>query len=76
MVFALDFIKRVEQVETNIIIFELENKTDESKFLKTLADKNIRLSGMGNGKLRIVTHLDYTNEMHEYFLNELKGLKF
>ena len=73
---ALDFIKRVEQVETNIIIFELENKADESKFLKTLADKNIRLSGMGNGKLRIVTHLDYTNEMHEYFLNELKGLKF
>ena len=74
--FALDFIKRVEQVETNIIIFELENKADESKFLKTLADKNIRLSGMGNGKLRIVTHLDYTNDMHEYFLNELKGLKF
>ena len=74
--FALDFIKRVEQVETNIIIFELENKADEPKFLKTLADKNIRLSGMGNGKLRIVTHLDYTNDMHEYFLNELKGLKF
>lgn len=73
---TLDFIKKVEPVETNIIIFELKNKTDEAKFLKSLSDKNIRLSGMGNGKLRIVTHLDYTNDMHDFFLNELRSLKF
>lgn len=72
----LSFIKKVEVVETNIIIFELTNKAMEAQFLKTLADKNMRLSGMGNGKLRIVTHLDYTNDMHDKFLSTLKGIKF
>ena len=72
----LSFIKKVEVVETNIIIFELTNKAMEAQFLKSLADKNMRLSGMGNGKLRIVTHLDYTNDMHDKFLSTLKGIKF
>jgi threonine aldolase len=72
----LSFIKNVSPIETNIIIFELQNKNDEPKFLKALEDKNIRLSGMGQGKLRIVTHLDYTNDMHDTFLSALKGLSF
>lgn len=71
---GLSFIKKVEPVETNIIIFELEHKTDESKFLETLTNHNIRLSGMGQGKLRIVTHLDYTDDMHAYFLTILKDM--
>jgi threonine aldolase len=72
---GLSFIKKVEPVETNIVIFELKNKTDEPKFIKGLQDKNIRLSGMGQGKLRIVTHLDYTNKMHDTFLSVLKRIK-
>ena len=72
----LPYIKKVEPVETNIIIFELANKADEKAFLSQLMNLNIRLSGMGNGKLRIVTHLDYTNEMHAYLLEILVGLKF
>ncbi|HLV15490.1 MAG TPA: GntG family PLP-dependent aldolase [Xanthomarina sp.] len=69
---SLSFVKKVEPVETNIIIFELHQKTDESKFLKFLEDNHIRLSGMGQGKLRIVTHLDYTDNMHDAFLTILK----
>lgn len=72
----LSYIKKVEPVETNIIIFELANKADEKAFLSQLMNLNIRLSGMGSGKLRIVTHLDYTNEMHAYLLEILVGLKF
>ena len=30
--------------------------------------KNILLTPMGEGRIRIVTHLDYTNEMHEILL--------
>lgn len=71
----LEFIKKVEPIETNIIIFELRDRTKETVFLNTFADKEIRLSGMGSGKLRIVTHLDYTEEMHAYFLSELQALK-
>lgn len=71
----LEFINKVEPVETNIIIFELVDKKDDTKFLKLLADQNIRLSSMGGGKLRIVTHMDYTNEMHEMFLTVLQNWK-
>lgn len=71
---TLNFVKSVHPVETNIIIFELNNNSLEAGFLSELKTKNIRLSGMGNGKLRIVTHLDYTDQMHDYFLRTLKNL--
>ncbi len=68
----LSIVKHVQKVETNIIIFELQHKSDEALFVNTLAEKDIKLIGMGNGKLRLVTHLDYTDAMHEKFLSVLK----
>ncbi len=65
------YVKEVEPVETNIVIFYLDNVSDESKFLKALESKNIIISNMGQGKLRIVTHLDYSEEMHQKFLETL-----
>lgn len=70
----LSFIKKVEPVETNIIIFELNNDIDESVFLNKLAEHSIKIIGMGSSKLRIVTHLDYNDDMHDYFLKLLKSL--
>jgi threonine aldolase len=67
-------VKKVEPIETNIIIFELNDTVDESKFLNTLKDKNIHIIGMGSNKLRMVTHLDYTNEMHEKTLDILSTI--
>ncbi len=69
-----DYVKEVEPVETNIVIFYLKNASDEAKFLKALEAKNIIISNMGQGKLRIVTHLDYTEEMHQKFLKTLKEI--
>ena len=40
----------------------------------TLADNNIHIIGMGGGKLRMVTHLDYSNEMHEALITILHNL--
>ena len=71
---SLSSIKKVEPIETNIIIFELNDNVDESKFLNKLKDKNIHIIGMGSNKLRMVTHLDYTDVMHEILLNALKTL--
>jgi threonine aldolase len=67
----LSIIKKVEPIETNIVIFELESHVDESEFVKQLADKQIYIISMGSNKLRIVTHLDYTKLMHERLLNIL-----
>jgi threonine aldolase len=70
----LESIKRVEPIETNIIIFELKDHIDESEFLNKLIEKNIHIIGMGSNKLRMVTHLDYTDEMHQKLLLALKEL--
>ncbi len=67
----LSIIKAVEPIETNIVIFELESHVDESEFIQQLADNNIQIIGMGGGKLRMVTHLDYTDVMHEKLLSIL-----
>ncbi|GAA0745979.1 GntG family PLP-dependent aldolase [Gaetbulibacter jejuensis] len=73
---ALSFIQSVEPVETNIIIFELQKGISESAFVQKLDDNGIKIIGMGSGKLRIVTHLDYTNVMHDKFLSVLRKLEF
>lgn len=69
------FVSKVEKIETNIIIFYLQDSSKEEEFMKKLADNNIRISNMGQGKLRIVTHLDYTEEMHQRFLDLIKNLE-
>lgn len=72
----LSFVSKVEPTETNIVIFYLANGVSEDLFMDKLLQKNIRISTMGQGKLRIVTHLDYSEAMHLKFLNILTELKF
>ena len=68
-------IKKVEPIETNIIIFEIvEQIMTETVFLEKLHAQGISIIGMGQGKLRIVTHMDYTDEMHEKVLTILEHL--
>jgi len=72
---SLDFIKKVEPIETNIIIFEIdEAKMSSEAFLEQLTKNQVSIIGMGQGKLRIVTHLDYTDAMHQHFLKVLKSI--
>lgn len=72
---SLDFVQKVEPIETNIIIFELdESKMTSDAFLEKLTENQISIIGMGQGKLRIVTHLDYTQTMHDHFLKTLKTI--
>jgi threonine aldolase len=67
------YVTRVEKIETNIVIFYVDDKIGDTNFIQQMASKNILLTPMGEGKIRIVTHLDYTNEMHEILLKELKN---
>ena len=70
----VSWVKKIKPVETNIIIFELKSEVDEKRFVNRLAQKNIKIIGMGGGKLRIVTHLDYNDDMHDFFITKLKKL--
>lgn len=67
----MSFIKKVEPIETNIVIFELNDYFTEAQFLNILNERDIRIIGMGSNKLRIVTHLDYTDALHDKLLNSL-----
>jgi len=71
---ASDWIEKVEPIETNIIIFKLHKNRDEQLFLTALEKENIKLISMGEGKLRIVTHLDFTDEMLSKVLEVLKKI--
>ena len=44
--------------------------------LDKLKQKGISISSMGQGKLRIVTHLDYREVMHNYVLETLEKMDF
>ncbi|WP_282050273.1 threonine aldolase family protein [Maribacter aquivivus] len=69
------FIKKVEPIETNIVIFEIdESFMSSDQFVNTLKEKDILIIGMGQGKLRMVTHLDYTNDMHQELLKQLAAI--
>ncbi len=70
----LSFVKTVAPVETNIVIFELQADVNQDKFITLLKAKNIHIIGMGDAKLRMVTHLDYTTNMHNVVLETLSTI--
>ena len=74
MLVNLPIVKTVERIETNIVIFELNGDVDEKSFVQKLASKDIHIISMGGRKLRMVTHLDYTDAMHEKVIVTLKSL--
>jgi len=68
-----NYVKNVESVETNIVIFELYEDTSE-KFLKSLSDNKILITNMGNNKLRIVTHLHITDQQIDKVEKVIKSI--
>ena len=56
----LDYIKKVEPADTNIVIFNLIDEMSKDQFMNDMSENHIQISDMGQGKLRMVTHLDYT----------------
>lgn len=72
----LPWVESVEPVETNILIFAVKPQYNDADIINTLNKKNIFISSLGKGKLRIVTHLDYKEVMHNYVLETLQRLTF
>ena len=68
----LEAVSVVEPVETNIVIFKLNPQFPQELFLNKLKAHEVLVSDMGGGKLRMVTHLDYTNAMHAKLLEILQ----
>ncbi|AXG75299.1 threonine aldolase [Flavobacterium arcticum] len=71
-----EWVEKVEPVETNVLIFSVKSQYSEAVVIEKLKQKSIFISGMGKGKLRIVTHLDYKEVMHQYVMESLSKLSF
>lgn len=69
------WVAQIEPIETNIVIFTIQNYLNEQDVVLKLAQKGIQISNMGQGKLRMVTHLDYRQVMHDYVLEVLANFK-
>jgi threonine aldolase len=72
---SCSYVRKVEPIDTNIVIFNLEDGVDEGTFMKAMSEKNILMITMGQGKLRMVTHLDFTDDMLEFVVRALKELE-
>ena len=72
----LSWIESVEPIETNILIFKIKHPLTDTMVMDKLKEKGIAISSMQQGKLRMVTHLDYRQVMHDYVLETLEKLEF
>ena len=69
---AVDGVRYLAPVDTNIVIFEFTSEAREKQFMEHMQKCKIQLISMGSGKLRFVTHLDYSNDQHAYVLQCIK----
>jgi len=60
---AKNFVKMILPVETNIIIFELDDSITAPEFVMKLKEKNVLGYAISPNRVRLVTHLDITEEM-------------
>lgn len=70
----LPFVGSVLPVYTNIVIFTLKAEMPSETFEKKLAEKNIHVSAFGKQTVRLVTHLDFTDNMLGETVKALRGI--
>ena len=62
-------------VETNIVIFTLQDSLSPEKFLQTLRNHGVQAGGMGRQTIRFVFHLDVTDDQMAVLLQTLRSLR-
>jgi threonine aldolase len=68
------FVEEVFPVETNIVIMRLRPGLSNEKVLQAFAEKGIRAIGFGPGLLRMVTHLNFTDDQLEDTVKALRPM--
>jgi threonine aldolase len=59
----LNWVKEIMPVETNIVLFKTESVEKANDIILKLKDKNIYAATTGEGWIRLVTHLDISEQM-------------
>lgn len=72
----LAYVESVLPVYTNIVIFHLKNdKMSGEQFERKLAERNVKIAAFGRQTIRMVTHLDFTDEMLTATLKVLRAMQ-
>lgn len=69
-----NYVESILPVDTNIVIFKLNDKYTDAAFVEALAKQGILASSFGPQMIRFVTHLDVTDEMQQHLLEVLHAL--
>ena len=70
----LPFVKSVMPVETNIVIFELDDRHHADDFVEKLNHHGVKCNTFGKQMVRLVTHLDVSSDMINYTIDQLKKI--
>jgi len=70
----LNWVKAIMPVDTNIVIFDLKEGITAEGFIAKMTEKQIKVSAFGKQTIRMVTHLDFTDEMLSRLIEILKKL--
>jgi threonine aldolase len=71
---GLNYIKEVFPIDTNIVVFEVNDDIDHHSIIKKLADKGLKTIAFGPKQVRLVTHLNFTDEMLTEAISILKSI--
>jgi threonine aldolase len=73
---GLSYVKKVLPVETNIVIFELQDGLSAPALVSQLKEKGILTYAIAPNRVRLVTHLDISSPMIEKTAEELKKVNY
>ncbi len=64
-----DFVSKILPIETNIIIFEVQGQFTAASFCDYLKNRDVYAMAIAPNQVRMVTHLDVTNNMIDQLLD-------
>ncbi|HEY8386973.1 MAG TPA: beta-eliminating lyase-related protein, partial [Parasegetibacter sp.] len=69
-----DFVGNILPVETNILIFEVAGRFTPQSFKQKLEEQGIKVMAISPTQVRMVTHLEITEDMVERTIEVISGL--
>lgn len=71
---TLPYVKELKPVQTNIVIFTLQDNLTDSTFIEKLRQRGVLAAPFGGNTVRLVYHLDITDAMAEKVLTLLPSI--
>jgi threonine aldolase len=72
---SLDIVKQVMPTDTNIVIYSLSGDRNREDHLTELAKNGIQALPFGENDIRMITHLDFDDDMLAYTIQVLKKMR-